>query len=316
MSNNKKPEKNIDAIHASYKMEHPTKKIEHLVICGGGITFFISYGALKESHAVGMWNIEDIKSIHGTSAGAMMALLIALKYDWQTMDDYLIKRPWQSIFKFDMNSILGAFEKRGIFDISLIEDIFFPLLKGKDMSENITLNEIYERTGIELHVYATELNSFTLEDISYKTHPDWRVVDAVYCSCCLPGLFSPIVKENCVFTDGGFLLNYPVDTCLKNCAEDPDTVLGISRKVTNDPSFSDQSTLLDYFMFIVSKMIEKVSTFLPSSTRILHEIEIKCNLPSIYDIYLATSNQEERVRLIQEGVEAVKRPPRLFCGSS
>ena len=57
-----------------------SKTIKHIVIPGGGGTGFIAYGALKESHNRGIWNIENIESIYGTSAGAIIAIFIAIIY--------------------------------------------------------------------------------------------------------------------------------------------------------------------------------------------------------------------------------------------
>jgi predicted acylesterase/phospholipase RssA len=88
---------NIDII------EKPESNIiKHLVIAGGGpYACYIYYGILKESQKQGLWDIKNIKSIYGTSAGAILAVLLSLKYSWETMDNYVIKRPWQNVFKFD-----------------------------------------------------------------------------------------------------------------------------------------------------------------------------------------------------------------------
>jgi predicted acylesterase/phospholipase RssA len=88
---------------------HPPKKIKHIVISGGGTDGFISYGILRESQKYGFWEKDDIESIYGTSIGAIFSIIISLKFDWDTLDDYIIKRPWHTVFTFDMNSILNSF---------------------------------------------------------------------------------------------------------------------------------------------------------------------------------------------------------------
>jgi len=156
---------------------HTANTIKHLVISGGGINGFVFYGVLKETCHQNIWNMNYSKTIYCTSIGSVLAVMLSLKYDWPTIDDYLIKRPWHQVYKFDMYSIMDSFQKRGIFNVKVIEETFLPLFKGKDVSIDITMKEFYEMSGIELHIITTETNEFVKVDISHKTHPDWRVVD-------------------------------------------------------------------------------------------------------------------------------------------
>ena len=70
--------------------------IKHLVFSGGGPAGLVLYGAAKQLHNV-YWNINNIKSIYGTSIGAYIGIIISLGYEWDVVDDYLIKRPWNNI---------------------------------------------------------------------------------------------------------------------------------------------------------------------------------------------------------------------------
>ena len=53
---------------------------------------------LRECHNRKLWKLEDIETIYGTSVGSIIAVILALDYDWDTLDDYLIKRPWNNVF--------------------------------------------------------------------------------------------------------------------------------------------------------------------------------------------------------------------------
>ena len=97
--------------------------IKHIVCSGGGVTGFSFYGMLKECYNRNMWKLENIETIYGTSIGSIFAVILALNYDWNTLDDYLIKRPWQNVFKFDLYSILDSLQKRGIFDKKTIQEL-------------------------------------------------------------------------------------------------------------------------------------------------------------------------------------------------
>ena len=88
--------------------------IKHLVISGGGTYGVLAYGALRETNNAGFWNREEIRSIHTVSAGGILAIMLLLGYDWETMDNYLFKRPWNKVFHYDIENIINAFEKSRI----------------------------------------------------------------------------------------------------------------------------------------------------------------------------------------------------------
>jgi NTE family protein len=285
----------------------PPKKIKHLVIPGGGGTGFVSYGALRESHKQGKWNIADIETIYGTSIGAIFAVVLCLKYDWDVIDDYLIKRPWHRVFRLDINNILDSFQKRGIFNIQVMEEMFNPLFKGLDIPLTVTFQELYDITKIEIHTICVDLKKFERVDMSYKTHPDWKVVEAVYASACLPILFSPFEKDGQKYLDGGFFLNYPVQPCIDNGA-DIEEILGImQRPKAESADLSPESNLFDYILMIFHKTIAHVLSYKTNYVRIPNEIEIQSSVISIYNIFELISPSEERIKYITNGVEAFSK---------
>jgi NTE family protein len=277
--------------------------IKHLVIPGGGVAGLTFYGTLRTSNQLGYWNIDNIKTIYSTSAGAMIAIMLALKYDWEICDDYLIKRPWHNVFKFDIQMIFASLQKKGIFDIKVLEDIFEPLFKGKDMSLDITMIEFFELTNIEIHIYATETNTFENVDFSYKTYPDIRVVDAVYASSALPIIFSPIIIDNKCYCDGAFFSNYPINNCLNDGINRLE-VFGIQNEYSENDNkqIDNNSTLFDYIMNIMNKTIEHVFSN-KKHDDIAMEITIISPRISIYNIFNTVSSVEERIKLINYGSE-------------
>jgi predicted acylesterase/phospholipase RssA len=72
--------------------------IKHLVISGGGPIMVQILGAIQHLEQHNFVDMKNIESIYGTSAGAIVGILICLKYDWETINDYIIKRPWQDVF--------------------------------------------------------------------------------------------------------------------------------------------------------------------------------------------------------------------------
>jgi len=284
--------------------ENDTKKIKYLVLSGGAVVGFSFYGILRESNKNGDWNIKDIKSIYGTSTGAIFGLIIALNFDWDVIDDYVIKRPWQNVFQFNIQNIFTFFDKRGIFDVKIIEEIFTPLFLAKDIPINVTMKEFFELTGIDMRFFSVNINNFSVIEFSHENYPDWRIVDAVYCSCCLPVLFRPLLNKDICYTDGGMLCNYPVNYCIERGA-DPEEIFGICRKPVMSLNYNvnEESTLFDYIINIFYKTIEKVLNP-PKIIKIGHELFVNCPPLAINDIFNTSSSAEERIRLIQIGVDA------------
>ena len=59
--------------------------IKHLVISGGGPIGIMYLGAIEYLHDEGFFKMEEIESIYATSIGTMIAVFIALNYDWETL---------------------------------------------------------------------------------------------------------------------------------------------------------------------------------------------------------------------------------------
>jgi predicted acylesterase/phospholipase RssA len=287
--------------------EDSETSIKHIVIAGGGATGLSYYGILKETHNRGVWRFEDLKSIYGTSVGAVIAVILCLNYDWTTIDNYLINRPWQNVYKFNMYSIIESYHKRGIFDIKVIEETFSPLFKGKDISLDITLKEFYELTNKEIHIFATETVSNQLIDFSYKTHPEWKVIEVVYSSACLPIMFSPYFKGDGCYCDGGVIENYSLEKCIINGAN-PNEILGLRKEniIVNKNSMDEKASLIDFIGILLSNFANKLLV-LNKSRFIPNEYVVYSEQTSLYNMNIILSNVDERIKLINVGVEMVNK---------
>jgi predicted acylesterase/phospholipase RssA len=65
--------------------------IKHLVFSGGGPVAIKILGILRRLEENNIWNINNIESIYGTSAGVIMAVILCLRYDWDTIKVYFIE---------------------------------------------------------------------------------------------------------------------------------------------------------------------------------------------------------------------------------
>jgi len=281
--------------------------IKHLVIAGGGPLGLRYLGALEKLNIEGFWDLNEIESIYGTSVGTIIGVFIALKYDWETLNKYIIERPWHDAFKLSAKQIIDAYYNKGLCDKKLAEILFSPLLKAKDLSLEITLKEFYEFSNIELNLLTFELNKFQTVQLSYKTHPDLSLLQAVTMSCSLPGLFQPIFIEEGCYIDGGIKDNYPINHCLKNCTN-KDEILGVTEELDETISKIDmitpESSILD---FIIGFSINAMKYISSKTEKDTITNEVKCrhdgNFMTLNVLKDSISNSDMRRKWLTMGEE-------------
>ena len=189
--------------------------IKHLIIAGGGPMGLQFMGAVEYLNTAGFWLRENIESIYATSIGTFVGAIVCLNYDWETINKYLIERPWHDVFKLNGKQIMDSFYLKGLYNKKIIETTFKPLLEAKDLSVNTTLKELYEYSKIEFHLFTFEQNKFEVVDLSYKTHPDLMLVQAIFMSSAIPGIFVPTIMDDGCYIDGGVMANYPLSYCIE-----------------------------------------------------------------------------------------------------
>jgi predicted acylesterase/phospholipase RssA len=278
---------------------------KHLVFSGGGPSMIQTLGAIEHLETNDIIQRENIQTIYGTSAGAIVGVLYSMNFDWDTINDYIMKRPWQEVFSVKIQHIFDAYTKKGIFDCKTIEKCFKPLLHAKDLDLSISLKDFYDYSKIELHFFAFEINKFELVDISYKTHPDLPLLTAIQMSCSLPVLVTPVCLEEQCFIDGGVVCNYPLKYCLQTYTNEKE-ILGFRNcyeTTERNTLINTDSNLLVFIMNFLFKLIFSIST---DHLQPLIPFEIICNTKymSIEYFKKALGEEETRRELFQQGKEA------------
>lgn len=279
--------------------------IKSIVITGGGPTGLLSYGALKQLHITGIWNINEITSIYASSIGGFIAFVIVLKMDWNVIDDYFINRPWEDAFSDVKMDILEIIYNKGIDGEEMVKIITEPLLKSSNLSPDITMLELYNYTKIKLCFTVTEINTtvgLNTQLISYITHPDITLNKAIAMTTALPMLFKPVFHEEKCFIDGGILNNFPVDVCLKETGYTQDEIIAFGMKWTERiGAVSESSSFIDYCRLLLNKCQSDLDTS-------VRQQKIKNTILSNVDDILGLSkwlnvvyDKEMRMHLINRG---------------
>ena len=277
--------------------------IKHLVISGGGPILVQVLGAIQHLEQNNFVIMDNIESIYGTSAGAIVGILICLKFDWETINDYIIKRPWQDVFPIKVQNILDAYAKKGVYDVKTIEKCFKPLFDAKDIPLDINLEDFYKLTNVELHMFSFEINEYKVQDISYLTHPKLSLMTAVQMTSALPVLITPVCIDNKCFIDGGMSCNYPLSYCIES-GKNPDEILGFKNKYgENKTCINDESTILDFLLSFLFKAVFSVSTD-NNQPIIPNEVICDAQYLNFEVIRTALSNVEVRKDLFNNGTES------------
>jgi NTE family protein len=246
-----------------------------LALSGGGIRGVSHLGVMQALIDHGI----KFSHISGTSAGAICAAFFA--------EGYAPKEILQIIRGNSLIRLLRpAFGSNGL--ISILKARF---LIGKYIPHN-SFKELKTRVTIS----AVDLGQARLV---YFTDGDLDL--AILASCCLPGIFKPIMINNHMYIDGGVLNNFPVEPLVGNC----DLIIGSSCNhlpvVTEIKSFGN---LVDR-----AAMIAINSTL--TTHKILCDIVIEPHGLGGYGIF--DTNAAEEIYMIgyEEGLRTIKSNERL-----
>jgi predicted acylesterase/phospholipase RssA len=278
--------------------------IKHLVISGGGQTIVQSLGAIYHLSQQNYLSLDNIETIYGTSAGAILGAILALRFDFETVNNYLIKRPWHKIFPFNIQLLLDAYSKKGFYDRQAFVHLFKPLFDVKDISLDITLKEFYELTNVNLHVFAFEVTNLKKSDISYITHPDLPLLQALHMSCALPVVFSPVFLEGKCYIDGGMDCNYPLQELL-DAGYPEDEVIGFCNKYKGDvkAQISEDTNLINFVVSFLFKVIGGYATD-EKQKRIVNEVRYPADNLNVDVMMNALTCAETRQMLFKSGEDA------------
>lgn len=297
--------------------------IEYLVLSGGCLSYIQTMGILQSAEEKCFYDKNNIKGIWAISSGTFLALFVSLNkdmgYDWNVINDFVINSKIYDLFEFDFKTIVKILKKKGIYDVNMFYNYLEPLFKIKNISIHITLKEYYENISkIDLFFYTFEINSFKLEELTWKTHPNIKLIDAMYMSCTVPILFNPITNPiikneldtsqsldtssyNC-YIDAAIINNYPIDKCITNIGkENMNRILGINSRnhSENKLEISKNTSFFTYILILCLKILDYMKS--PNKISIPNEIVTYSN----YFNYSYTKNTlrsiEKRKELILSG---------------
>ncbi len=169
-----------------------------LALSGGGIRGVAHLGVIQALTEHGI----KFSHISGTSAGAIAAAFFA--------QGYAPKEILQIIKDTKLLKLLRpAFGSTGLVSI----------LNARFLIEKYIPHNSFQKLQTQITVTSVDLGEGRLV---YFNEGDLDI--AILASCCLPGIFKPIMINDHMYVDGGILNNFPVEPLVGNC----DLIIGSS----------------------------------------------------------------------------------------
>ena len=224
--------------------------IEHLVLSGAGTNGLVQIGLLHYLMDQDKLVLSNIKSVYATSAGAILSILLLIGVRISEIKEYFIHRPWEKFFDIQ-------FHEKGIFPSSHLFDMIKPFMLAYDIPETYTLLELYQKSGVDLHIFTTKINGMECIDLNHTTFPTLHLSDMIQMTSSIPIVFTPVKYNNEYYMDGGFMNNCPLQSIQKHCYH-PDSILIIDI-AQESPIYTEESSMLEYIHILVLNALDIIS---------------------------------------------------------
>ena len=192
---------------------------KNLVFEGGGVKGIAYVGALRKLDEEGI--LQNIERVAGTSAGAMVAVLVGLGHSAKEISDIL----WGIKFTNFLDSSWGIVRDtaRLLSDYGWYKGEFFRNLmagyiKDKTGDSETTFKQLatMRKEGkpfMDIHLIGADLTTGFSKVFNSKNTPNVKIADAARISMSIP-LFFAAVKgvqgDDHIYVDGGLLDNYAI----------------------------------------------------------------------------------------------------------
>lgn len=280
--------------------------IKNLIFKGGGVLGIAYAGAIRELEYKGI--LQNIERVAGTSAGAITAALVTLKYTGAEIQDIVSNTDFSSFE--DRENPMRVLSKYGIYaGDAFLEWIQSQLIK-KGFDKSATFEDLSKAGCLDLHVFATDLNERGLKRFSYAETPKVIVCEAVRASMSIPFFFkawrfSNNLPDMHIYVDGGAVYNYPLTAF--DMERTNEETIGLFLSDLNDkstPSDLSYDELIKYVKALAETVLNSQNINMAS------DADEMARTIMIDDLGISATNfhitSAQKIALFQSGMNAVK----------
>lgn len=203
----------------------------NLVLSSGGFKGIAQLGAVKRLAESGLININKLKGVAGSSAGAMLGMMIIAG---MTPDEI-----WKLFYNIDVSEYLDLdplliLERGGASTGQKIYNLLEQILKEKTGIKHITFEQFYQKTGVHFIVVGSSVKTKSAVYYDHIATPNLKVSLAIRISIGVPVVFTPIEINGEYQVDGAVCDSYPIQLF----KDDIDRTVGILCYETFNTDFS------------------------------------------------------------------------------
>lgn len=187
---------------------------QNLVLSGGAFNSIMFVGALRLLEE--QKYLDKIKYIIGSSAGAIIGLMVCLNISSANIEIFLKSEIdiYTDKNDFDVDSILDSFDTLGISDGKEFEEMIDRIFDSVNMDKKIQFIDFTKKTGKNFVVCVSNLTTGKSEYCCIENTPNCSVARAIRASISIPILMTPVVNLNeskNIYVDGGLFDNFPIE---------------------------------------------------------------------------------------------------------
>ena len=277
--------------------------IKNLAFKGGGVLGIAYAGAIKvlEDHNM----LQAVEKVAGTSAGAITATLLSLRYssaDLKTIVDATSFKSFE-----DRKNILRIATKYGLYAGDAFLSWMQDQIVHQGLPANATFRDFKNHGCRDLYVFSTDLNTQNLKEFSFEKTPDVIVAEAARASMSIPLFFkawkfSDNNPDDHIYVDGGMVYNFPLDRFDTGGEPNPETMGFFLSNLTGVPKTNDLSydEVLHYVKILFETMLDAQSIDFQEDTELKKRTAVIDDLGISATNFDLTPDQEEA--LYQSGI--------------
>ncbi len=190
-------------------------------------TIYLNGGAIRGIGYIGFLYylekndlIKNIKTMRGTSMGALILGFHLLGYNSKSMMKKLIEIDLTEIIDIEFSKFMN---RSSLLEGKGMENILKKFIKCKNCKD-ITFLQLYEKTGVHFTVTGSDVVNYKSVNFNHETSPNMKLVTALRITSAIPFVFPPIRYKDGLYTDGClfdmFNQDYDNDNLLYVCISD------------------------------------------------------------------------------------------------
>lgn len=173
------------------------KRYNHLVVHGGGMKIVGYVGSIQALFDSQIMN--GVTECTGSSAGALVLAMCLIGYHPQEL---LYFGHYFDFSRMNDPSIDKLIEKYGFNEGENFEYTIKRMIKEKTGSDEMTLKQLFEKTGIKFNIIITNVKTAISLALNHETEPEMDLSLAVRISCSIPIVYAPIKYRGEFWVDG------------------------------------------------------------------------------------------------------------------